>query len=62
MNTRTKNYLLQPNSASAILIRRFAQRLRLSIEDAVVLRAQLGIEIRQHQLGIVRAKKRPSAA
>ena len=62
MNTTNGNYLLQPNSASAILIRRFAKRLRLTRDDAVLLAAQLRLEIRQHELGIVRDRKRPSAA
>jgi hypothetical protein len=62
MNKCSGTYLLEPDSASVILIRRYARRLRLSFEDAVLLRAQLALELRQHQLGYVRAKKRPAAA
>ena len=56
------NYSLDPNSASYALIRRFAKRLRLTRDDAVLLGAQLRLEIRQHDLGIVRETKRPRAA
>jgi len=62
MNTRKGIYLLEPSSASLTLIRRYARQLRLSTDDAILLRAQLGLELRQHQLGYVRVKKRPSAA
>lgn len=62
MIKRNGTYLLAPRSASQILICRFARRWRLIIDDAVPLGAQLAIELRQHQLGIVRDKKRPSAA
>jgi hypothetical protein len=55
-------YFFEPSSASLKLIRRYARRLRLSSDEAVLLKAQLALELRQHQLGYVRAKKRPTAA
>ena len=62
MNTRNGTYLLESRSASHTLIRWYAQRLRLTIDDVILLRAQLDLELRQHRLGIERNKKRPSAA
>ncbi len=55
-------YFFEPSSASLKLIRRYARRLRLSSDDAVLLKAQLGLELRQHQLGYVRKKRQSSAA
>jgi hypothetical protein len=62
MRIGNTKYLFEPDSASLKLIRRYARRVRLSLDDAVLLRAQLALELRQHQLGYVRAKKRPTAA
>jgi hypothetical protein len=62
MQTANAKYPLEPGSASLILIRRYARQLRLSFEDVVLLRAQLGLEIRQRELGIVPMRKRPTAA
>ena len=62
MQTGNTKYLLEPSSASQILIRRFARRRRLTVDDAVLLTAQLGLELRQHRLSIFRVKKRLSAA
>jgi hypothetical protein len=62
MNKCSGTYLFEPTSASLILIRRYARQFRLSSDDAILLRAQIALELRQHQLGYVRAKKRPSAA
>jgi hypothetical protein len=62
MQTENAKYFFEPSSASLKLIRRYARRLRLSSDEAVLLKAQLALELRQHQLGYVRAKKRPTAA
>ena len=62
MNTSKGTYLLEPDSASLTLIRRYARQFRVSSDDAVLLRAQLALELRQHQLGTVPMKKRPAAA
>jgi hypothetical protein len=62
MNKCSGTYLLEPDSASLTLIRRYARQFRVSSDDAVLLRAQLALELRQHQLGYVRTKKRPAAA
>ncbi len=62
MQTGNTPYFFEPSAASLILIRRYARRLRLSSDEAVLLKAQLALELRQHQLGYVRAKKRPTAA
>ena len=62
MNTSKGTYLLEPSSASLKLIRRYARQFRLSSDDVVLLGAQIALELRQHQLGYVRAKKRPTAA
>ena len=62
MQTEKTPYPLEPNSASLVLIRRYARRVRLSFDEAILLRAQLALEIRQRELGIVRTKKRPYAA
>jgi hypothetical protein len=62
MQIGTEKYFFEPSSASLKLIRRYARRLRLSSDDAVLLKAQLGLELRQHQLGYVRKKRQSSAA
>ena len=55
-------YLLEPRSASQLLICRFARRRPLTVDDAVLLGAQLALESRPHRLSILRDKKRPPAA
>jgi hypothetical protein len=62
MQTENTKYLFEPDSASLKLIRRYARQLRLSSDDAVLLKAQIALELKQHQLGYVRTKKRPVAA
>ena len=62
MNTRVRTYLLEPRSASQILICRCARRWRVTVDDAVPMRAQLAPELRPHPLCILRDKKRPSVA
>jgi hypothetical protein len=62
MIKRNGTYLLAPRSASQILICRFARRRRLTVDDAVLRRVQLALELRQHRLSIVRDKKRSSSA
>jgi hypothetical protein len=62
MQTETTKYFFEPSSASLILIRRYARQLRLGSDDAVLLGAQLALELKQHQLGYVPMKKRPAAA
>ena len=62
MNKTTGIYLLEPRPASQILIYSFARRLRLTVDDAVLLGAQLALGPRPHRLSIVREKTRPSAA
>ena len=62
MYTKTENYPLQAGSASHLLIRRYAKQLRMTRDDAVLLGAQIRLEIKRHQLGFVRDRKRRSAA
>ncbi len=62
MHTETQYYLLQPSSASLQLIRKFARRKRLSVGDATLLRARLGLELRKITLGITPQKKLPRRA
>jgi hypothetical protein len=62
MQAGTAKYFFEPSSASLILIRRYARQFKLSSHDAILLRAQLRLELRQHQLGYVRNKRQSSAA
>jgi hypothetical protein len=62
MQTENTKYLFEPDSASMRLIRRCARQLCLSSDDAVLLKAQLALELRQHSLGYVRKKRQASAA
>ena len=62
VNLRTESYPLGANSASLKLIRRYAKRLRVTRDDVVLLGAQIRLEIKQHELGLVRNRRRPSAA
>ena len=62
MHTEDSNYSFEPNSASFKLIRRFAKQLRMTRDDAVLLGAQLRLEMKRHERNLVRDRKRPSAA
>ena len=62
MQAKDANYLLEFDSASLVLIRRYAQQGYLSIGDATLLRAQLSLELRQLALGITPQKRRREVA
>ena len=63
MQAKMQRYFLEPGSASFKLICRYARRRRLTVGDAVLLRAQLALELKQHQLGIrPQAKRQRQAA
>ena len=62
MQAKIQQYFLESGSASLSLIQRFARRKRLSVGDAMLLRAQLSLELRQRVLGISNQKKRQRRA
>lgn len=62
MLKKIRPYLLEPGSASYLLIQRYARRRRLSVDDATLLRAQIALELRQIALGIAPRNQRKRRA